>query len=235
GAAAKDSSETADRLDKAHHLHDALSRIAQENEAQDASGHQSDLVETIASQNKQIRGVCASDENAFPQLAEPHLVLDGKAGIEITTPASIHMAAQQAAITTEGHVGIASGRSLFATVRDTIRIFAQTGPMHLVSAAGDIVLNALTKSILMRAQKQILLESDEILLRAKKFRVEVNGSFLNMDATGIVNGTTGKFIAHAATHGLPGPRDQMVDLSPKKVCVECLLKAARSGAALVPR
>ncbi|WP_035971159.1 DUF2345 domain-containing protein, partial [Caballeronia grimmiae] len=176
GAAAKDSSETADRLDKAQQLHDALSRIAQENEAQDANGHQSDIVETIASQNKDIRGVSTSDENAFPQLAEPHLVLDGKAGIEITTPASIHMAAQQAAITTEGHVGIASGRSLFATVRDTIRLFAQTGPMHLVSAAGDIVLNALTKSILMRAQKQILLESDEILLRAKKFRVEVNGS-----------------------------------------------------------
>ena len=109
------------------------------------------------------------------------------------------------------------------------------GVIQLVTAAGDIVLNALTKSIVARAQKQILLESEEILLRAKTFRVEFSGGFLNMDSSGIVSGTTGKFIAYAASHALPGPKDQMVDLSPKKVCIECLLKAARSGTALIPR
>ncbi|KVM59121.1 type VI secretion protein ImpA [Burkholderia ubonensis] len=234
-AAAKDMSETVDRLGKAQQLHDALTKIAQQSEAQDADGHQVDIVNTIAAQNEQIRGASASSSNTFPELAEPHLVIDGKAGVEITTPATVHVASQQAAITTEGHIGIASGRSFFTTVRDTLRLFAQTGPIHLVSAAGDIVLNALTKSIVARAQKQILLESEEILLRAHKFRVEVNGSFLNMDASGIVSGTAGKFTAYAASHDLPGPKDQMVDLSPKKICVECMLKAARSGAALVPR
>ncbi|CAD6547219.1 DUF2345 domain-containing protein [Paraburkholderia metrosideri] len=102
------------------------------------------------------------------------------------------------------------------------------GVIQLVAGAGEIVLNALTKSIVARAQKQIL-------LRAKTFRVEVGGGFLNMDSSGIVSGTTGKFIAYAASHALPGPKDQMVDLSPKKVCIECLLKAARSGTALIPR
>jgi type VI secretion system secreted protein VgrG len=233
--AAKDMSETVDRLGKAQQLHDALTKIAQQSEAQDADGHQTDIVNTIAAQNEQIKGASASSSNTFPELSEPHLVIDGKAGVEITTPATIHVASQQAAITTEGHIGIASGRSFFATVRDTLRLFAQTGPMHLVSAAGDIVVNAMTKSIVARAQKQILLESEEILLRAHKFRVEVNGSFLNLDASGVVSGTTGKFTAYAAAHELPGPKDQMVDLSPKKVCIECILKAARSGAALVPR
>ncbi|WP_245163655.1 DUF3304 domain-containing protein [Burkholderia latens] len=41
--------------------------------------------------------------------------------------------------------------------------------------------------------------------------------------------------AFAATHDLPGPKDQMVDLSPKKICAECMLKADRGGAALVSR
>ena len=234
GNAAKDMGEKADRLDSAHRLHDALTRIAQQSEAQDASGHQSDIVDTIASQNKQVRGA-AGDDTSFPQLSEPHLVLDGQAGVEITTPATVHVASQHVAITAESHIGIASGRSFFATVRDTLRLFAQTGPMHLVSAAGDIVITALTKSIVAKAQKQILLESDEILLRANKFRVEVNGSFLHMDASGIVNGTTGMFIAHASSHSLPGPKDQAVSLAPKSICIECLLKAARSGAALLPR
>ena len=233
--AAKAMSETVDRLGKAQQLHDALTKIAQQNEAQDAQGHQSDIVDTIASQNEQIRGAGMNRDNPFPELPEPHLVIDGKAGVEITTPATVHVASQQLAVTTEGHIGIASGRSFFATVRDTIRLFTQTSPIQLVTAAGDIVLNALTKSIVARAQKQILLESEEILLRAKTFRVEFSGGFLNMDSSGIVSGTTGKFIAYAASHALPGPKDQMVDFSPKKVCIECLLKAARSGTALIPR
>ncbi|WP_321813911.1 MULTISPECIES: type VI secretion system Vgr family protein [unclassified Paraburkholderia] len=234
-AAAKDMSETVDRLAKAQQLHDALTKVAQQSEAQDADGHQADIVSTIAAQNEQIKGSGASSSDAFPELSQPHLVIDGKSGVEITTPATVHVASQQAAITTEGHIGIASGRGFFATVRDTLRLFAQTGPMHLVSAAGDIVMNAMTKSIVPRAQKQILLESEEILLRAHKFRVEVNGSFFNLDASGVMSGTTGKFTAYAAAHELPGPKDQMVDLSPKKVCIECILKAARSGSALVLR
>ncbi|WP_241025158.1 hypothetical protein [Burkholderia sp. Ac-20384] len=74
-----------------------------------------------------------------------------------------------------------------------------------------------------------------ILLCAHKFRDEVNDSFLNMGASSVVSDTTGKFAAFAAPPDLPGPKDQMVDLSQKKICVECMLKAARGGAALAPR
>jgi len=108
--------------------------------------------------------------------------------------------------------------------------------MKFVAATGDIVLHALTKSIVARAQKQILLEADEIILRGKRsIRLEADGSFTQMDSTRIVHGTTGKFVAHAATHDLPGPRDVPVDLAPKKICIECLLKAAKGGSALVLR
>ncbi|MGU7780930.1 type VI secretion system Vgr family protein [Burkholderia sp. PU8-34] len=231
----KSMSDTLEKLDSAQRLHDALSRVAQETDAQDADGHQSDLAETIAAQNEQIRGR-TGENNPFPELAEPHLVIAGEAGVEMVTPRTAHIAARQVAVTSEGHVGVASGRSLFASVRDTIRMIAQQGMIKFVSAAGDIVLHALTKSIVARAQKQILLEADEIVLRGKqKIRFEVNGSFTNMDSTGIVHGTTGKFLAHASLHQLPGPLDQSVDLSPKKICIECLMKAARGGTALVLR
>ncbi|WP_321800298.1 type VI secretion system Vgr family protein [Burkholderia sp. BCC1988] len=231
----KEMSQTLGQLDDAYRLHDALSQAAHEAEAQDADGHQSDLAKTIAAQNQQIRG-STSDANTFPELAEPHLVIAGKAGVELVTPATAHIAAQQVAVTSEGHVGIASGRGFFASVRDTIRLIAQQGVVKFVAATGDIVLHALTKSIVVRAQKQILLEADEIVLRGKRsIRLETNGSFTQMDATGIVHGTTGKFVAHAATHDLPGPRDVPVDLAPKKICIECLLKAAKGGSALVLR
>ncbi|CAG9242628.1 Type VI secretion protein ImpA [Burkholderia diffusa] len=232
---AKSMPDTLAQLDDAQRLHDGLSRVAQEAEAQDTGGHQSDLAETIAAQNEQIRGR-ADGNNAFPELTEPHLVIAGEAGIEMVTPKTAHVAARQVAVTSEGHVGIAGGRSLFASVRDTIRMVAQQGMMKFVSVAGDIVLHALTKSIVARAQKQVLLEADEIVLRGnRRIRFEVNGSFTNMDSSGIVHGTTGKFLAHASLHQLPGPLDQAVDLSPKKICIECLMKAARSGTALVLR
>ncbi|MGV2293366.1 type VI secretion system tip protein TssI/VgrG [Trinickia sp. YCB016] len=231
----KEMSETLGQLDDAHRLHYALSQAAHEAEAQDADGHQSDLAKTIAAQNQQIRG-STSDANSFPELADPHLVIAGKAGVELVTPATAHIAAQQVAVTSEGHVGIASGRGFFTSVRDTIRFIAQQGLVKFVAATGDIVLHALTKSIVARAQKQILLEAEEIVLRGKRsIRLETNGSFTQMDSNGIVHGTTGKFVAHAGTHDLPGPRDVPVDLAPKKICIECLLKAAKGGSALVLR
>ncbi|UQN71702.1 type VI secretion system tip protein VgrG [Burkholderia multivorans] len=231
----KSMSETLSQLDDAHRLHDFMSKAAQEAEAQDVDGHQSDVAKAISRQNEQIRGR-ASEANPFAELAEPHLVIAGKAGVQLVTPATAHVAAQQVAVTSEGHVGIASGSSFFASIRDTIRFVAQKGIVKFVSAAGDIVLHALTQSIVARAQKQILLEADEIILRGKrKIRFEVNGSFTNMDASGIVHGTSGKFLAHASFHQLPGPLSQAVDLAPKKICIECLMKAARSGTALVLR
>ncbi|WP_261521061.1 type VI secretion system tip protein VgrG, partial [Burkholderia multivorans] len=231
----KSMSETLSQLDDAHRLHDFMSKAAQEAEAQDVDGHQSDVAKAISRQNEQIRGR-ASEANPFAELAEPHLVIAGKAGVQLVTPATAHVAAQQVAVTSEGHVGIASGSSFFASIRDTIRFVAQKGIVKFVSVAGDIVLHALTQSIVARAQKQILLEADEIILRGKrKIRFEVNGSFTNMDASGIVHGTSGKFLAHASFHQLPGPLSQAVDLAPKKICIECLMKAARSGTALVLR
>lgn len=232
----KDMGETIERLVSAQRLHDALTQIAQQSEAQDADDHQADIVKTLDAQNQQIRGDGATQDNPFPELSEPHLVLAGRAGVEVVTPATVHVAAQQVAITTEGHVGIASGRSLFATVRDTIRIVAQREVMKFVAAAGDIVLQALTKSIVLLAQDKIQITGDEIILRAhKKLRIEAGGSFAQFDSSGIVHGTTGQFVAHAAVHGLPGPRDVPVDLAPKKICIECLLKAARGGSTLVMR
>ncbi len=77
-----------------------------------------------------------------------------------------------------------------------------------------------------RAQKQIL-------LRAHQFHAEVSGIFLNMDASDVVSGATGESATYAVSHYLPGPKGQIFDPCPKKICVECKLKAIRGGAALV--
>ncbi|MFB9122819.1 type VI secretion system tip protein VgrG [Paraburkholderia dipogonis] len=234
-AAAKDNDEIVGRLDKAQVLHDALAQVAVQGEAQDAEGHQADIARTIQAQNEQLRGTAATDA-AFPQLSEPHLLIDGKAGVEIASPATVHIAAQQAAVTAEGHVAIASGRSLFGTVRDTIRLFAQRAGIRLSAAAGDIVLHALTSSISLDSAKSITLLSKVIRITGvEKLELQGGKSRLVLDDSGAQIFTPGKFAAFAATHSLPGPKSTPADLSPKGVCIDCLLKAARGGSAFVIR
>ncbi|WP_321964445.1 type VI secretion system Vgr family protein [Paraburkholderia sp. J7] len=232
-AHAKDLAETVGRLDTAHTIHQALAQSAQESEAQDATGHQADIATTIQTQNDQIRGASG---NPFPQLSEPHLVMDGKAGVEIVSPATVHIAAQQTAVTTEGHVAIASGRSLFASVRDTIRLYAQRSHIKLSAAMGDIMLHALNSAISLESAKSIKLLSKVVQITGVE-RLELQGgkSRLVLDDAGAQIFTPGKFAAFASSHALPGPRSTPADLSPRKICIDCLLKAAKSGSAFVIR
>ncbi|OXJ14854.1 type VI secretion system Vgr family protein [Burkholderia sp. AU6039] len=232
---AKAMSEAIRRLEDAKSLHVAMSRAAQEGEAQEADGHQSDLAKTIEAQNDQIRGV-ASDGNPFPEFSEPHLMIDGKAGVEITTPATVHVAAQQVAVTSEGHVGVASGRSLFASVRDTISLFAQRAAIRISAALGDIVLHALTSSIKLESAKSIQLLTKVIQITGvEKLELQGGKTRMVLDDSGAQIFTPGRFVAFASTHSLPGPKDSPVSLAPKSICIECLIKAARGGSALVPR
>lgn len=232
---AKAMSETIRRLEDAQTLHAALSRAAQEGQAQEADGHQSDLAKTIEAQNGQIRGV-ANDANPFPEFSEPHLLIAGKAGVEVTTPATVHVAAQQVAVTCEGHVGIAGGRSLFASVRDTISLFAQRAAIRISAAMGDIILHAVTSSIRLESAKSIQLLTKVIQITGVE-RLELHGGKTRMvlDDSGAQIFTPGKFVAFASTHSLPGPHDSPISLAPKGICVECMLKAARGGSALVLR
>ncbi|WP_175916464.1 MULTISPECIES: type VI secretion system Vgr family protein [unclassified Burkholderia] len=232
---AKAMSEAIRRLEVAQSLHVAMSDAAQEAQAQETDGHQSDLAKTIDAQNDQIRGV-ESDGNPFPEFSEPHLMIDGKAGVEITTPATVHVAAQQVALTSEGHVGVASGRSFFASVRDTISLFAQRAAIRISAALGDIVLHALTSSIKLESAKSIQLLTKVIQITGvEKLELQGGKTRMVLDDSGAQIFTPGKFVAFASTHSLPGPKDSPVSLTPKSICIECLLKAARGGSALVPR
>ncbi|TCW85054.1 type VI secretion system tip protein VgrG [Burkholderia sp. SRS-46] len=232
---AKAMSEAIRRLEDAQSLHAAMSLAAQDGQAQEADGHQSDLAKTIEAQNGQIRGV-ANDDNPFPEFSEPHLLIAGKAGVEVTTPATVHVAAQQVAVTSEGHVGIASGRSLFASVRDTISLFAQRAAIRLSAAMGDIILHALTSSIKLESAKSIQLLTKVIQITGvEKLELQGGKTRMVLDDSGAQIFTPGKFVAFASTHSLPGPNDSPVSLAPKSICIECLLKAARGGSALVLR
>ncbi|WP_230411508.1 DUF2345 domain-containing protein, partial [Collimonas humicola] len=210
----KDMGETVQRLTAARDQHESLADAAQQAGAQEKQGQQSDVAQTLKAQNDAIKGGGASEEGSFPELSQPHLVLASPAGIETTTAQSTHIASDEhTAITTGKSLSIASGDSWFASIRNTFRLFVQKTGIKMVAAAGDIDVQALTDSINLLAKLNITQTANRITITAKE-EVVINGggSYTKFNASGIEKGTNGAYVAHAASHSLPGPQAMGVDI-----------------------
>ncbi|WP_321817024.1 MULTISPECIES: type VI secretion system Vgr family protein [unclassified Paraburkholderia] len=221
--------EVTQQLTQAHDTANGLAQAAKSAEAQD--GEQNEIASALETQAKAIAG-----GGPLKQFTEPQLVIASPAGIAASTPDQIHLSGgQTAAITSGNHVSISAGGGLFASARRALRMFVYEAGMRLVAAGGDIDLKALKDSINVLAKLNVTVTADKVTISAQH-EVQINGggSYVKFDANGIEHGTPGNFVAYASSHSLPGPKVQPVDLSPKPVCIECMLKAAKSGAAIVP-
>lgn len=162
----KDMGETAKRLDAAHKLHDDQATAALQGQAQE-SGQQHDVADVLKAQNDAVRGA----GEPFPELSQPHLVLASPAGIETTSAQSTHIAsAEHTALTTGRSLSIATGDSLFASIKQTFRLFVHKAGMKLIAASGKITVQAHDDDIALIANKVLSLisQSDWVDIRGKK-------------------------------------------------------------------
>lgn len=162
----KDMGETTQRLEAAHELHDALAGAALQGLAQE-SGQQHGVADSLKAQNDAARGT----GEPFPEFSEPHLVLASPAGIETTSAKSTHIASSEhTALTTGRNLSIASGESVYASIRQTFRLFVHKAGMKLVAAAGKITVQAHEDEIQIIANKVLSLisQSDWIDIKGKK-------------------------------------------------------------------
>jgi type VI secretion system secreted protein VgrG len=196
-----DMGETIERLSAAGHIHEDLAETARLNSAQDSPTQQGAVANAIKKQNESINGN-RTDGTTFPELAQPHLVLSSRAGIATSTAQSTHIASDgNTALTTGRSLSITSGDSLFASIRQTFRLFVQKAGMKLVASAGNIDMQALSDSINLLAKLNITHSATTITITAKE-HVVINGggSYAKFSASGIECGTNGTFVAHAAKH-----------------------------------
>jgi len=166
--AVKDMTETAQRLQKASDQHRQMANIAAQAGVQDAQGQQNDVARAVATQGDAVAG---RGNDAFPELADAHLVLASPAGIATTTARSTHVAsADHTALTTGRNLSFAAGDSLFASIGQTLRLFVHKAGMKLVAGAGKVTINAQTDDIDVIASKVLALisESDWVDIRGKK-------------------------------------------------------------------
>ena len=240
-APVKDMGETVQRLIEAHNIHESLSDRALQNEAQDADSDQSNVTKVLKAQNDAIRGQAKTDDNSFPEFAQPHLTLASPSGIQTTTAGSTQIASSEhLALTTGEHIGIAAGKSLLASVRERISLFAELLGIRLIAAAGKIRIEAHSDSIQIIAKQvvELISATDWINLNAKQgIRLNGGGTELEISARGILGFTEGKFLVHADSHATDGPVGLAGDLSAvaPRICLECLAHAAKVGASTVAR
>ena len=176
----KDMGETVRRLDAAHELHDAQATAALQGLAQE-SGQQHDVADSLKAQNDSVRGT----GEQFPELSHPHLVLASPTGIETTAAQSTHIASgEHTALTAGRSLSIATGESVFASIKQTFRLFVHKAGMKLVAAAGKITVQAHEDEIQIIANKVLSLisQSDWIDLKGKK-GVRLHGSECMVEIT----------------------------------------------------
>jgi type VI secretion system secreted protein VgrG len=197
--------ESAARLSQGQSQHEALGQLAQQHQAHEA-GDQDAVAKALQEQNQEIAGQGPAAQGQFPELSEPHLLIASPAGIESTTAQSTHQhSGQHHAISSGGHTSVSSGKSWLVSANEAIRMFSYKMGVKLVSAACDVEFKAMDASINLLAKLKITATATSIHIEAKE-EVVINGggSYTVFNSSGIEDGTSGSWAAHAASHSMPG-------------------------------
>ena len=196
------------RLDQANGQHQRLADAAHQAQAQQ-SGDQDDVVKALQTQLGEVRGEGKGNpaKGEFPEFREPHLLLASPAGLETSTRGSTHFSStEHIALTSGGHASISANKSLLASVKESIKLFAFNAGMKLVAAASDIDISALKNSVNILARLDITQTANRITITAKE-EVVINGggSFSRWNGSGITHGTGGTCRYQAASYSYTGP------------------------------
>ncbi|MEA3116769.1 MAG: type secretion system secreted protein VgrG, partial [Paraburkholderia sp.] len=225
---AKDMDETVARLTQARDIHESMTGLAQQHGAQRKNADQSEVAKAIKAQNDSIRGGTLADDNPFPEFAAPHLTLSSPAGIETTTAGSTHISSvENFALTTGASVGIAAGKSFFASIRNGFSVFVHRLGINLIAASGKVRVEAQDDAIELVAQRviDIISKTDSINLTAKKEIVlHAAGSRLVLNEEGYIVYTGGKHLVHAGDHATAGPQSKPLKFPVHSFSEECALE-----------
>ncbi|SFC54018.1 type VI secretion system Vgr family protein [Massilia yuzhufengensis] len=214
-----DVTETLARMTQAQELHDSLSQVAQQAQAHQ-SGDQDQVVAALQAQVDAIKGQGGTPaQGEFPEFQAPHVLLASPAGIEASTQGSTHlMSVEHTALTSGGHASLSAGKSLLVSVKEAVRMFAYKAGMKLVAASADIDITALKDSVNILAKLNITHTANRITITAKE-EVVINGgtSFSRWNASGIVHGTSGNWVQHAAHHSFAPAKSEGTPSLPQPV------------------
>lgn len=217
-APVKDMCETVQRLTQARKQHEELSALAQKHQAQTQDANQHDVIGHIKTQNEAIRGGQKTAQDPSPEMTRPDMVLASAAGIATTATDSIHMASQiDHAMTAGRDVSVSAGRSYHVSVRGTVSLFAYQQGMRFIAAKGPWVAQAQSGPMSLAALNDVMVSSSDgkvVITAAKEVWIGAGGSYIQINGSGIVNGSPGAILEKGASWDKPGPDSRILFLTP---------------------
>lgn len=229
---ALDMRETIARLKEALSIAETLHEASSSVQAQ--VDEQKGVADAIQVQNDAIKG----SGEALGELTSPHVVVSSAAGIAATAEESTHLHSKQhTSLTTGKHLSFNVGKSFLASAKEMVSICAHKLGIKLFASRGPVDIQAQNDSMNLLAKLGISIVSTEDSIRIiakKELLIGGGGSHTRYNAGGITHLTDGKYIAHAATHAWPTEQSLPIEmpLTPKPICIECLLNAMKTGSAL---
>jgi type VI secretion system secreted protein VgrG len=227
--------EARDQLKEAQELTKNLSEVSEKSNAEAMPG-QDALKEFIDATQAKYDAPGQASANRF---AEPVLLVASPAGIGLSTPKSTHIhSSEQMTMSSGADTNLAVGKSLIASIKEKISLFAYNAGIKLFAAKGKVEIQAQGGDIDIIAGKvlRLLSATDRIEIFAKKeIIIGADGSAIRINGAGITDMTSGQRISHNADFSLPGPKTMPYALPtlPKEVCLECLKKRAKQRSAFV--
>lgn len=151
--------------------------------------------------------------NAFGQ---PVMLFASPSGIALSTQQTAHVAAdEQLNIVSGQSAHIATGRSLIASVAQSISLFAQNAGMKLFAAKGNVEIRAHADNVELTAQKTVKLLSatEKIEIAAKQeILLTSGGAHIRIAGGNIEIHAPGKIDIKGSQHSLSGPTQSSYDL-----------------------
>ena len=227
--------EARDQLKEAQELTKHLSDVAGKSSAEALPGQEA-LQEFVDATQAQYSGPGQEEANRF---ADPLLLIASPAGIGLSTPKSTHIhSGDQMTMSSGADTNLAVGKSLIASIKEKISLFAYNAGIKLFAAKGKVEVQAQNGDIDIIAEKvlRLLSATDRIEIFAKKeVVIGADGSAIKINGSGITDMTSGKRIIHTSDLSVPGPQTTAYSLPtlPKEVCLECLKKRAKQRSAFV--
>ncbi|WP_233866490.1 type VI secretion system Vgr family protein [Paraburkholderia adhaesiva] len=198
----KDMGETVQRLTQARQQHEDLGALALKHQAQTTAAGQQPVAQTVKTQNDAIRGGAASTGNPSPEMTRPDLVLASAAGIATTATDSTHQASiNDHAVTAGRDYSGSAGRHYHLSARGAVSLFAYQDGMRFHAAKGKVQIQAQSDEMALAALKDLTISSTDgkiIITAAKEVWLGAGGSFIQINANGIVNGSPGPILERGA-------------------------------------
>ena len=208
----KDMTETHAQLTQARGLHEDSAHRAQQHGAQDDTGNQRDVSDAIKEANAAVRGQASSGPDSFPELQKPDITISSAANVHVAATDSAHiMAGDHVAMTAGGNVSIAGAKSFFASVLGMVSLFAQQAGIRLIAGKGKVEMQAQNDEMALQSFKDFAVTSTNgkvVITAAKEIWIGAGGSYIQITASGITNGTPGTILEKGATWSKQGADSQ---------------------------